>query len=84
MNVIDHNMNITAATNAIRVHHQWLPDELRVEQGLNGDTRRLLTEKGHKIAVKDAMGSTQSIMRVGNSFQGASDPRRLGALTLGY
>ncbi|MDP8964068.1 MAG: gamma-glutamyltransferase [Cyanobacteriota bacterium] len=84
MNVIDHKMNITAATNAIRVHHQWLPDELRVEQGLNGDTRRLLTEKGHNIAVKDAMGSTQSIMHIGNSFQGASDPRRLGALTLGY
>ncbi len=84
MNVIDHKMNIAAATNAIRVHHQWLPDELRVEQGLNGDTIRLLTEKGHKISVQNAMGSTQSIMRVGNFFQGASDPRRSSALTLGY
>ncbi|HEY9706781.1 MAG TPA: gamma-glutamyltransferase, partial [Oculatellaceae cyanobacterium] len=26
LNVIDHKMNIAAATNAIRVHHQWLPD----------------------------------------------------------
>jgi gamma-glutamyltranspeptidase/glutathione hydrolase len=84
MNVIDHKMNIAAATNAIRVHHQWLPDELRVEQGLNGDTIRLLTEKGHKISVQNAMGSTQSIMGVDNSFEGASDPRRPSALTLGY
>ena len=84
MNVIDHKMNIAAATNAIRVHHQWLPDTLQIEQGLNGDTIRLLTEKGHKISVQNAMGSTQSIMGVGNSFQGASDPRRPSALTLGY
>ena len=84
MNVIDHKMNIAAATNAIRVHHQWLPDTLQIEQGLNGDTIRLLTEKGHKISVQNAMGSTQSIMGVGDSFQGASDPRRPGALTLGY
>ena len=84
LNVIDHKMNIAAATNAIRVHHQWLPDELQIEQGLNGDTIRLLTEKGHKISSTSAMGSTQSIMRVGSFLQGASDPRRSGALTLGY
>ncbi len=84
LNAIDHKMNIAAATNAMRIHHQWLPDELRVEQSLNSDTIQLLAKKGHKVVVKDAMGSTQSIMRVGNSFQGASDPRRPGALTLGY
>lgn len=84
LNVIDHKMNIAAATNAIRVHHQWLPDELMIEQGLNRDTIRLLTEKGQKVSIIDAMGSTQSIMRVGSFLQGASDPRRAGSLTLGY
>jgi gamma-glutamyltranspeptidase/glutathione hydrolase len=84
MNVIDHGMNIAGATNAVRVHHQWLPDELQVEQGLSGDTIRLLTEKGHKVAVRETMGSTQSIMHTDNVFSGASDPRRPGALTLGY
>lgn len=84
MNAIDHGMNIAGATNAVRVHHQWLPDELRVEQGLNGDTVRMLTEKGHKVVVREAMGSTQSIMQVGDVLAGASDPRRPGALTLGY
>ncbi|NEP09778.1 MAG: gamma-glutamyltransferase [Symploca sp. SIO2C1] len=84
LNVIDHKMNIAAATNAVRVHHQWLPDKLRVEQGLNRDTIGLLKEKGHQISVKNAMGSTQSIMSGEDSFQGASDPRKIGALTLGY
>ncbi|NEP52367.1 MAG: gamma-glutamyltransferase [Moorea sp. SIO3C2] len=84
MNVIDHQFNIVTATNAIRVHHQWLPDRLFIEQGLNGDTIQLLKYKGYKISVANAMGSTQSIMYINNSFEGASDPRRPGALTLGY
>jgi gamma-glutamyltranspeptidase/glutathione hydrolase len=84
MNVIDHGMNIEAATNAVRIHHQWLPDELRVEKGLNPDTIRLLTEKGHKVVVGDTMGSTESIMRIGNFFYGASDPRNPGGLAEGY
>jgi gamma-glutamyltranspeptidase/glutathione hydrolase len=84
MNVVDHGMNVQAATNAPRIHHQWLPDELRVEQGLGPDALRALEALGHKLAVKNAMGSTQSIRRGEQGFYGASDPRRPGALTLGY
>ncbi|MGK7874790.1 MAG: gamma-glutamyltransferase [Xenococcaceae cyanobacterium] len=84
MNVIDHRMNIAEATNAVRVHHQWLPDELRIERGLNSDTIRLLTEKGHQVVVGNAMGSTQSVMSIDGVLYGASDPRKPGSLTLGY
>jgi gamma-glutamyltranspeptidase/glutathione hydrolase len=84
MNVIDHGMNVAEATHATRIHHQWLPDELRVEEGLSPDTIQLLEQKGHKVAVKNAMGSTQSIMVTEEGLYGSSDPRRSGALTLGY
>jgi gamma-glutamyltranspeptidase/glutathione hydrolase len=84
LNVVDHGMNIAEATAAPRIHHQWLPDEIRIEEGLSPDTVRLLEERGHKLAVKNAMGSTQSIMSVGGVLAGASDPRRPGALTAGY
>ena len=84
LNVIDHGMNLAAATAAPRVHHQWLPDRLRVERGLSPDTVRLLAAKGHQVVVKNAMGSTQSIMRTADGFLGASDPRRPGALAAGY
>ena len=84
LNLVDHGMNIAAATAAPRMHHQWLPDEIRVETGLSPDTLRLLAAKGHRIVTKNAMGSTQSIMAVDGGFLGASDPRRSGALTLGY
>ncbi|HEY5701807.1 MAG TPA: gamma-glutamyltransferase [Gammaproteobacteria bacterium] len=84
VNVIDHEMNIAAATAAPRVHHQWLPDELRVEQGISVDTLELLRARGHKTVEKNAMGSTQTVMRVESGFLGASDPRRPGALAAGY
>ena len=83
LNVIDHDMNIAAATAAPRVHHQWLPDELRVEAGLSVDTLDLLMARGHKIVEKNAMGSTQSVMRVEGGVFGAADPRRPGALAAG-
>ena len=84
LNVIDHQMNIAEATAAPRVHHQWFPDEIRIEEGLSPDTIRLLEARGHKVEVKNVMGSTQSIMTVGGLLAGASDPRRQGALTAGH
>ena len=83
MNVIDHGMNIAEATYAPRIHHQWLPDELRIEEGLSPDTIHLLEQMGHQLTVKDAMGSTQSIMVTGAGLFGSSDPRTPGGLTLG-
>jgi gamma-glutamyltranspeptidase/glutathione hydrolase len=35
LNVIDHEMNIQEAVNATRVHHQWLPDNIFIENGLS-------------------------------------------------
>lgn len=84
MNVIDHDMNIAEASAAPRFHHQWLPDMIRVEKGFNVDTINLLESKGHKIEVKAAMGSTQTIMLTEEGVYGASDPRRPSALSLGY
>ncbi|WP_348633932.1 gamma-glutamyltransferase [Shewanella sp. WXL01] len=84
MNVIDHGLNIAEATAAPRVHHQWLPDYLRVERSLNQDTIKLLESKGHKVKVGNSIGSTQSIVVTEDGKFGASDPRRAGAQTLGY
>ncbi|NUM33562.1 MAG: gamma-glutamyltransferase [Candidatus Brocadiae bacterium] len=84
LNVIDHRMNIASATNASRIHHQWFPDELRLEVGISPDTISLLREWGHTVSTKDSMGSTQSIMLTPQGLSGASDPRRPGAMTAGH
>ncbi len=86
MNMIDHNMNVAEASTAPRIHHQWLPDELRVEEGISVDSLRILAAKGHTISEKPVMGSTQTIMRDPESgaLLGASDPRRPDAATVGF
>ena len=77
MNVIDHQLNVQAAVNAPRIHHQWLPDELRIEQGISPDTIKLLEEMGHTVEQKRAMGAIQSIMVDENGVMyGGADPRR--------
>ena len=85
VNTVDFGMNVAEATNAPRFHHQWLPDDLRVEKGFSPDTLKLLEGKGQKVVLKEAMGSTQSIM-VGpdGTLYGASDPRSPDDLTAGY
>ena len=83
-NVIDHNLNILAAVSAPRIHHQWLPDEIRVEEGLSSDTIKLLEQKGHKVVQKKAMGAIQSIMIKDGKFYGAADPRRSTSSALGF
>jgi len=84
LNVIDHDMNIAEASHAQRVHHQWYPDVLYHEKGLNHDTKSLLAGKGHTIKQRAAMGSTQSIMLKDGLLFGCSDPRRPDAGAMGY
>lgn len=89
LNVVDHGMNIQQAIDAPRIHHQWLPDEIRWEpMGVNADTRKLLEARGHKFKERpeeDFLGDAQGIMvdPLTGTRLGASDPRR-GGVPVGY
>ena len=83
MNVIDHGMNIQSAVSAPRIHHQWLPDEIRIEDGISPDTIALLEAKGHTISLQDAMGAAQSIMILDGEYFGGADPRRSTSSAMG-
>jgi len=85
MNVIDHNMNIQTAVSVPRIHHQWLPDEIRIEQGISPDTVQRLQDKGHTVVTKSAMGAIQSIL-IGpdGTLYGGADPRRSTSSAMGY
>ncbi|MGA7658100.1 MAG: gamma-glutamyltransferase [Methylocella sp.] len=84
LDIVDFGMNLAEATEAVRVHHQGLPDELQVERGLNPDTIRLLQALGYKVVVHDAWGSAQSILRVNGVLMGAADTRQRGTLAAGF
>ncbi len=70
VNVIDHDMNVAAATMAPRVHHQWLPDELRVEVGLSPDTIRLLRPGGTAWRLRTLGGRRNRSCGPGTSSSG--------------
>jgi gamma-glutamyltranspeptidase / glutathione hydrolase len=86
MNVIDHGMDVQEAVDAPRFHHQWLPDEIRLERrGFPVDVVRALEAMGHKTKALGDMGDVHAIVidpKTGVRF-GASDPRMDGR-TLGY
>ena len=84
LNAVDHGMNIAEAVMAARVHHQWLPDEVRAERGLSPDTLRLLEARGHTVKVGSTSGSANSILVTSEGLTGASDTRQRGTLAAGY
>ena len=79
LNIIDHGFNIAEAIEAGRIHHQWLPETLMIEEGFGPDTKKLLQEKGYRLYPSSTMGSVQAILKDGEYFYGAADPRRPGS-----
>jgi len=83
VNVLDHGMNLAEATVAPRFHHQWMPDELVVEDGFSPDTLVLLERLGHRVIQRPAASTVQTARRLESGFRGMSDPRRPGGLAAG-
>ncbi|MBI1355805.1 MAG: gamma-glutamyltransferase [Acidobacteria bacterium] len=84
LNVIDFRMDLQRAVDFPRFHHQWMPDELRMESwGFSPDTLHLLEGMGHKLAPGGEMGRTMAIQVVEDGLVGAADSRSAGLAT-GY
>jgi gamma-glutamyltranspeptidase / glutathione hydrolase len=83
VNVIDYRMNIAAAVAAPRLHHQWLPDEVRIERGFAEETLAALRAKGHRVAEPMGQTSANSIAVTPDGLLGAPDPRTRGAAAAG-
>lgn len=85
LNAMEFDMNIAAAAAGARVHHQWMPDQVIVEQGVSPDTLRLLEGMGHNLKKGTrTLGRTQSIMLENGYLYGATDTRRPGGYVAGY
>jgi gamma-glutamyltranspeptidase / glutathione hydrolase len=83
VDVLDYQMDIAAAVAAPRLHHQWLPDEVRVERGFGEDTLAALQAMGHVIATPLGQTSANSIAVTPNGVLGAPDPRTRGSAAAG-
>ncbi len=78
VNVVDFGMNVQDAVNWPRFHHQWLPDELRMEPGYSPDTVALLEKRGYTVKRVNAQGEVAAIRFNNGWLEGAADPRTEG------
>ncbi len=84
VNVVDYGMDIAAAVAAPRLHHQWLPDEVRIERGFSEETLAGLRSMGHRIVEPMGQTSANSIALTPDGLRGAPDPRTRGATAAGH
>ena len=86
LNVAIHGMDIQEAVSVPRVHSQWLPDAIIVEQrSLSKDVEQNLINRGHTIQPYrwSTIGQANGIMIGEKGFYGGADPRGENA-TEGY
>ncbi len=84
LNAVDFQMNIRRAIEAPRFHHQWLPDEIKMEQfGFNMDTINNLKNLGYRVKFVHRLGFVQGIMLKRQMIYGWGDPRGTGT-ALGF
>ena len=81
LNVLEYKMDVGAAVSVPRIHHQWLPDELRVEAwGFDALTLADLRRRGHTIKETKPWGNANAItVREDGTLEGAADPRGDGS-----
>jgi gamma-glutamyltranspeptidase/glutathione hydrolase len=78
LNFVDFKMNVQDAVNWPRFHHQWMPDELRMEPGYSPDTVALLTARGYTVKRVNGQGECAAIAFQNGWLEGAADPRTEG------
>ena len=66
-----------------RIHHQWMPNTLFVEQPLFQTIKTPLEARGHVVQLRDNLAVSQAVSRDDRRIRAASDPRR-GGRPAGY
>jgi gamma-glutamyltranspeptidase/glutathione hydrolase len=78
LNVVEHGMTMQQAVNALKFHHQWLPDKTTFENGAFSEpTIQALQGRGYIIEkLTNTLGRMDCVLvRPDGSLEGASDPR---------
>jgi gamma-glutamyltranspeptidase/glutathione hydrolase len=77
LNVVDFGQTMQTAVTSKKFHHQWLPDEVDVEeQALDSLTMVKLRAKGYKLVPRGSIGRVDAILKTKwGYYQGGADPR---------
>ncbi len=85
LNVLVYDQDAKQAVASPRLHHQWLPETLRLERwGFDAATVDNLEQRGHQIQLGSGWGNANLIVvKPDGSLEGAADPRGEG-VALGH
>ena len=80
VNVIDFGMSVDRALAQPRFHHQWRPDELKIERKVGAEVVAELKKRGHRVVSVESLGAAQAMSfdAKSSAFSGCSDPRLSG------
>jgi len=83
INIVDFDMNLEDATKAIRIHHQWYPDLLQIENGYPKSMATTLENNGYNVKFIKPATCIQTIMKSNEIYYGYGDFRRPDAFASG-
>jgi gamma-glutamyltranspeptidase/glutathione hydrolase len=87
LKVLAYEMPVDRAIESMKIHHQWLPDQIRYERLLlSPDTRKALEAMNHKLVPTNSLGELMGI-QIDSENQiliGASDSSSPQGAAVGY
>ena len=79
INIVDYKMGMQESVNKARFHHQWLPDNIRMEpNGFDSITKDNLKALGYELVERNSLiiGRVDAILMLPNGkLEGGADPR---------
>jgi gamma-glutamyltranspeptidase/glutathione hydrolase len=86
LNVIEHRMTMQEAVNAKKFHHQWLPDEVVLEEkSFSEKLQADLAKYGHKISYAPLLGKMDCVLVLPDGIlEGGADYTRGDNIAAGY
>lgn len=87
LNVLEYDMRIDHAIEAMKIHHQWMPDQIYYEEHkMSPDTRMNLESMGHKLMSRKSLGRLMGITydAKNNIYIGAYDSSSPDGSAAGY
>jgi gamma-glutamyltranspeptidase/glutathione hydrolase len=87
LNVLAYDMQVDTAIEAMKIHHQWLPDSIEYEKGLlSPDTVKALERMNHTLVPTNSLGELMGIqIDAKNTIKiGASDSSSPDGAAIGY
>lgn len=83
LNMIVFGMNPEQAVESPRLHHQWVPEDLLIENKLFEQVGEKLKQLGHVTKKSSGLAASQAVSRQPDGLRGHSDSRKHG-VAAGY